>query len=172
MTSSEQDGGEWNPHAGPDSLRATHGSPADVRIVAAITRVGDVRTDDMTTDGGLAALLDALDGDDEAGFALRRAEWIEDDVRLTGQVIANGEGKAVWEITCRDVLGYTAGAPAWGGALIIDDREHPLLRQYIEPIVPLYYGGRAANVAALVGELWFTHRDASGSRSMASPVRP
>src|SRR5689334_6297599 len=112
---------------------------------------------------GMAALLDMLhDDDDETGFALRRAEWDGCDVRLTGHVTDGGERSSVWEITCTDVLGYSAEAPAWGDVRILEDPAHPLLRQYTERVVPLFFHGRATNVPALIGELWLAHRETCG----------
>lgn len=68
-----------------------------------------------------------------------------------------------WGVRCLDVRAAHLGDGTQHLQLqYIDDRAHPLLRQYCDEQVDLHFSGKPTNLAATLGDLWIAHRQIVG----------
>lgn len=95
--------------------------------------------------------------EDNGRLLLESATWFENSLDLRFRVEHGTDETSTWTLHCSEVIDYFLTDVRYQIGLNVRSGDHPLIKQYVQPLEGLYSSKRAADPDCVVGQLWDAH---------------
>ncbi len=105
----------------------------------------------------LLDITETLEFEENGRLLIQAATWSDDSVDLRFRVDHGTDETSIWTLHCSEVIEYLLADVRYQIGLNIHSGDHPLIKQYVQPLEGVYSSKPSADPDHVVGQLWAAH---------------